>query len=154
MLKQSVLRVQAALSALGLDVPITVFPTSTRTVAEAAATVGAAESQIVKSLILIGPEGPVLVLASGSNRLDLALLGNTLGQALRMASAEEVRSITGYSVGGVPPVGHAKPVPIYVDRDLLGYDIVYAAAGTPNAAFPIAPTRLLEITSGTVIAVC
>jgi prolyl-tRNA editing enzyme YbaK/EbsC (Cys-tRNA(Pro) deacylase) len=147
------LRVQAALAALGLDVPITVFLTSTRTVAEAAATLGATEGQIVKSLVLVSAEGPVLVLASGTNRLDLALLSSTLGRTIRMASAAEVRAITGCAVGGVPPVGHSTALPVYVDRDLLQYDVVYAAAGTPNAAFAIAPDRLLEITSGVCVAV-
>ena len=154
MVKQSVLRVQVALQALGLDAPIVVFPTSTRTVAEAAATLGATEGQIVKSLVLVSAEGPVLVLASGTNRLDLALLSSTLGRTIRMASAEEVRAITGYAVGGVPPVGHASGLRTYVDRDLPRYDVVYAAAGTPNAAFAIAPDRLLEITSGVYVAVC
>jgi prolyl-tRNA editing enzyme YbaK/EbsC (Cys-tRNA(Pro) deacylase) len=154
LVKQSVLRVQAALAALGLDVPVTVFPTSTRTVAEAAATVGALEAQIVKSLVLVSGEGPVLVLASGTNRLDLGLLGAGLGRTLRMATADEVRAITGYAVGGVPPVGHATALPIYIDRDLLRYEVVYAAAGTPNAAFPIAPARLVEITAGECVAVC
>ncbi len=153
-LKQSVQRVIAALQALGIDAPVTVFPTSTRTVAEAAATVGATESQIVKSLVLTGDGGPVLVLASGSNRLDLVLLSASLGRALRMASADEVRAITGYAVGGVPPIGHATPLPVYVDEDLLKYEVVYAAAGTPNAAFPIAPGRLLEICGGARLRVC
>ncbi len=154
MVKQSVLRVQAALRALGLDAPITVFPTSTRTVAEAAATVGADEGQIVKSLVVVSDQGPILVLASGTNRLDLALLGSALGRSLRMAAAEEVRAITGYSVGGVPPIGHSTTLPVYVDRDLLQYEVVHAAAGTPNAAFPITPSRLLEITGGVCVAVC
>ena len=152
-MKQSVQRVIAALRAVGLDVPVTVFPTSTRTVAEAAATVGVTERQIVKSLVLIKDGGPILILASGGNRLDLDLLGRTLGGALRMASAEEVRAITGYAVGGVPPVGHSSGLPVYVDADLLAYEVVYAAAGTPNAAFPIDPRRLVEITGGTTTAV-
>ncbi len=153
-MKQSVQRVISALQALGLDAPVTVFPASTRTVAEAAATVGATEGQIVKSLVLVSDEGPILVLASGSNRLDLTLLGAGLGRTLRMATAEEVRAITGYSVGGVPPVGHTSALPVYVDEDLLRHGVVYAAAGTPNAAFPIAPSRLLEICRGVRVRVC
>jgi prolyl-tRNA editing enzyme YbaK/EbsC (Cys-tRNA(Pro) deacylase) len=91
---------------------------------------------------------PVVALVSGANRLDTARLGGLAGQPVVKADAEATRSATGYGIGGVPPFGHVQPLAVYVDRDLLGYSIVWAAAGRPDSVFAITPDRLLEISGG------
>ena len=143
-------RVQAALSTAGLDVPILEFPASTRTAFEAAAAVGTTPGQIVKSLLFVAAGRPVLALVSGSNRLDLNRLAALAGPPVLKADAQAVREATGFAIGGVPPLGFPRPIPCYVDRDLLGYPTVWAAAGTPHHVFEIAPADLLKVTAGTV----
>jgi len=144
-------RVLETLRALGVAVEIREFPQSTRTAAEAAAAVGTSVAQIVKSLVFLADGRPVLVLASGAHRVDPVKLAAACGaHAARRADATTVRAVTGFAIGGVPPVGHATPLPVLLDRDLLRFDVVYAAAGTPHAVFPIAPDRLREITGATV----
>jgi prolyl-tRNA editing enzyme YbaK/EbsC (Cys-tRNA(Pro) deacylase) len=143
--------VQAALRAHGLDVEVRQFPDSTRTAAEAAAAIGTTVGQIVKSLVFLAGEQPVLALMSGSNRLALPRLGALLGASIRKADANAVRRATGYAIGGVPPVGFPASIPTYLDRDLLAYDTVWAAAGTPHHVFPIAPGELARITRATVV---
>jgi prolyl-tRNA editing enzyme YbaK/EbsC (Cys-tRNA(Pro) deacylase) len=142
--------VQAALRAYGLDVEVRQFPDSTRTAAEAAAAIGITVGQIVKSLVFLADEQPVLALMSGSNRLALARLGALLGSSIGKADADAVRRATGYAIGGVPPVGFPASIPTYLDRDLLAYDTVWAAAGTPHHVFPIAPGELVWISQATV----
>lgn len=149
-MKASVAKVVAALAGLGVDAQVTEFPQSTRTAEEAAAAVGGQLGQIVKSLVFVAGEQPILALVSGANRADPAKLAALAGAPIRRADADAVRAATGFSIGGVPPVGHATPLPTYLDRDLLQYATVWAAAGTPNAVFPIAPTELERITGGTV----
>jgi len=140
-------RVAEALRALGVTAEIREFPQSTRTAGEAAAAVGTTVGQIVKSLVFLAGDRPVLVLASGANRVDLAKLALACGvPSVRRASAEEVRRATGFAIGGVPPVGHATPLATYLDRDLLLHDVVFASAGTPTAVFAIAPGRLQALT--------
>lgn len=148
-MKASVERVVAALAALGIEAQVTEFPESTRTAEEAAAAIGIAVGQIVKSLVFVAGERPILALVSGANRADTAKLAALAGAPIRRADADTVRAATGFSIGGVPPVGHATPLPTYLDRDLLRYDTVWAAAGTPNAVFPITPADLERITSAT-----
>jgi prolyl-tRNA editing enzyme YbaK/EbsC (Cys-tRNA(Pro) deacylase) len=143
--------VQAALRAHGLDVEVRQFPDSTRTAAEAAAAIGTTVGQIVKSLVFLAGEQPVLALMSGSNRLALPRLGALLGASIGKADANAVRRATGYAIGGVPPVGLPASIPTYLDRDLLAYDTVWAAAGTPHHVFPIAPGELARITRATVV---
>lgn len=146
-------RVRAALEALGVHVQILEFSQSTRTAQDAAVAVGTTVAQIVKSLVFLVDSRPVLVLASGANRVDPVRLASAATAATaRMASAEEVRAITGYSIGGVPPVGHATPLSIYLDQDLMRFEILYAAAGTPTAVFSISPQLLQDITGARVIA--
>jgi Cys-tRNA(Pro) deacylase len=142
-------RVQQALEAMGIAASIAEFPQGTKTAQDAARAIGTALGQIVKSLVFVADDRPVLVLASGSNRVDLTKLAR-LAAASRVerAGADLVRSATGFAIGGVPPVGLASPLEVYVDRDLLQYPVVYAAAGTPTAIFPIAPPELVRITSG------
>jgi prolyl-tRNA editing enzyme YbaK/EbsC (Cys-tRNA(Pro) deacylase) len=142
--------VQAALRAHGLDVEVRQFPDSTRTAAEAAAAIGTTVGQIVKSLVFLAGEQPVLALMSGSNRLALARLGALVGSSVSKADAEAVRRATGYAIGGVPPVGFPASIPAYLDRDLLAYDTVWAAAGTPHHVFAIAPPELVRIAQATV----
>lgn len=145
-MKAAVQRVDKALRARGLDPRIIEFADSTRTADEAAQAIGTEVSRIVKSLVFLTGRDPVLVLVSGSNRASIDKLGVALEAPVSRADAATVRSHTGYAIGGVPPVGHANPLPVLLDRDLLAYDLVYAAAGTPHAIFPIAPADLLRIT--------
>ena len=145
-------RVQAALSAAGVAARIEEFPSSTRTAQEAADAVGTSVGQIVKSLVFLGGGVPILALVSGANRLDPSRLGALTGLEIGKADADAVRRATGYSIGGVPPTGFPAPIPTFVDRDLLQYDVVWAAAGTPRHVFRIAPQDLVRITSGRVVA--
>lgn len=143
-------RVQAALNAAGVDARIQEFPSSTRTAQEAAATVGTSVGQIVKSLVFLAGGSPVMALVSGVNQLDTQRLATLSGAEISKANADAVRQATGYSIGGVPPIGFPAPLPTFIDRDLLQYDVVWAAAGTPRHVFPIAPQELVRITGGQV----
>ena len=143
-------RVQAALTAAGVEARIEEFPSSTRTAQEAAATVGTTVGQIVKSLVFLAGDSPVMALVSGVTRLDTQRLAALSGAAIDKADADAVRQATGYSIGGVPPIGFPVPIPTFIDRDLLQYDVVWAAAGTPRHVFPIAPQELVRITGGQV----
>lgn len=149
-MKASVARVVAALAALGVEAQVTEFPQSTRTAEEAADAIGAEVGQIVKSLVFMAGEQPILALISGTNRADPEKLAALAGAPISRADADAVRAATGFSIGGVPPVGHATPLPTYLDHDLLRYETVWAAAGTPNAVFPITPAELKRITGATV----
>jgi prolyl-tRNA editing enzyme YbaK/EbsC (Cys-tRNA(Pro) deacylase) len=146
--------VEAALHALGLESGICVLPDSTRTAPEAAAAVGCELGAIVKSLIFrgAGSGAPVLVLVSGDNRADEARVAEELGEGIERADADFVRARTGYAIGGVPPVGHPAPLATLVDEDLLRFDVVWAAAGTPRAVFPVAPRELTEAAGGRLVA--
>jgi prolyl-tRNA editing enzyme YbaK/EbsC (Cys-tRNA(Pro) deacylase) len=124
------------------------FPEGTRTAEDAARAVGCSIGQIVKSLVFVASGHPVVALVSGANRLDPVRLGRLAGEPVVKADAEATRAATGYSIGGVPPFGHAQPLAVYVDRDLLGYEVVWAAAGRPDTVFAVTPDRLLEISGG------
>lgn len=144
-------RVQQALASLGISTPIQEFPQGTRTAQDAARAIGTTLGQIVKSLVFVADGRPLLVLASGRNRVDPAKLARATGAArIERADADLVRATTGFPIGGVPPVGHAAPMETFVDEDLLAYDIVYAAAGTPTAIFSISPGDLVRVTGGRV----
>lgn len=149
-MKASVQRVADALAQLGIRAEITEFSESTRTAEEAAAAVDSTVGQIVKSLVFLAREQPVLALVSGANRVDTDKLAQVAGGPISRANADIVRAATGFSIGGVPPVGHATQLPTYLDRDLLQYERVWAAAGTPNAVFPISPDELQRIAGATV----
>src|SRR3954451_19197095 len=148
-------RVLQALSVAGGDVEVRSFPAGTRTVRDAAAAVGVEVGQIVKSLVFARPESgrALLVLVSGANRADEALLAAEAGEPVARADADLVRRATGFSIGGVPPVGHATELDTLIDEDLLRYACVWAAAGTPTDVFPIAPDDLVRATGGRVVAV-
>ena len=140
---------RASLIALGIaDPPIKTFDDSTATAEQAAAAIGTTVGSIVKSLVFMAGESPILVLVSGANRADTAKLESLLGSKVKRATADQVRSATGFAIGGVPPLGHAQPLPTYIDRHLLQHDEVWAAAGTPTSVFPINPTTLVSITAG------
>lgn len=149
-LKASARRVQEALAAQGFAFEVREFPDSTRTSAEAAAAVGCAVGQIAKSLVFRGAESgdAVLIIASGANRVDPAKAEALLGEAIKRADADFVRGATGFAIGGVPPLGHDRPLVTLIDEDLLAYEEVWAAAGTPNAVFRLSPKDLGDLTGG------
>jgi len=147
----NVVRVTDAARAAGLEINVQRFPEGTRTAAEAAFAVGCEVAQIIKSLVFIADEAPILALVSGANRVDPAKLADVLGSATaRRADGAEARAATGYAIGGVPPFGHARPITVVVDRDLLVHDRLWAAAGLPDAVFSISPDDLRRISAGTV----
>jgi prolyl-tRNA editing enzyme YbaK/EbsC (Cys-tRNA(Pro) deacylase) len=150
-MKQSVRRVVDALVAAGIDAEITELSASTRTAEEAAAAIGTSVPTIVKSLVFLADDAPILALVSGTNRLDTDRLGAALGRSIARADAATVRAATGFAIGGVPPLGHSTPLDVMIDRDLLQYDVVWAAAGTPHAVFPIDPEALVVATNGRVV---
>jgi prolyl-tRNA editing enzyme YbaK/EbsC (Cys-tRNA(Pro) deacylase) len=126
------------------------FPDGTRTATDAARAVGCELGQIVKSLVFVAGGRPVVALVSGSNRLDEGRLAAVAGEPVAKADAEIARSATGYSIGGVPPFGYATEVPVFMDRDLLGYGVVWAAAGRPDSVFQIEPQRLRDLSNAVV----
>lgn len=147
-------RVAAALRAAGIAATIREFPQGTRTAQDAAAAIGTSVAKIVKSLVFLADGRGVLVLASGANRVDPGRVARALGAArVERADADRVRALTGFAIGGVPPLGHATPLEVLIDEDLLAYDVVYAAAGTPTAVFAVAPADLARATGGRVVAV-
>jgi Cys-tRNA(Pro) deacylase len=146
-------RVLTTLSMLGVSTEVREFAESTATAQEAASAIGTSVERIVKSLVFATREGqPLLALVSGANRVDLARLSDVVGQPVGRANADQVRQATGFAIGGVPPVGHQARLPVYVDADLLQFEQVWAAAGTPNSVFSIAPRDLVRVASGQVVA--
>ena len=154
-LKSSAQKVQEALQALGLTCEVVQMQATTRTAEDAARAVGCKVGQIVKSLIFEGKQShrPILVVASGVNRVNEKILGQQISEPVKMANAEFVREMTGFAIGGVPPLGHRRPLTVFIDEDLLGYAEIWAAAGTPRAVFKLTPDELKMITNGTVISV-
>lgn len=154
-LSASAQRVQQALMNLGVDVEVVVMPSSTRTAEEAAIAVGCHVGQIVKSLVFRTRNSAkaVLVLTSGMNRVDVARVGATLGEPIDRADADFAREQTGFAIGGIPPVALSQPLVTLMDEDLLQYDMVWAAAGTPFAVFTIQPGKLAEISSARILGV-
>ena len=127
------------------------MPGSTRTAQDAADAVGCEVAQIAKSLVFATDDGElVLAITSGSNRVDIQRLADLVGEPVGMANPNAVREQTGFAIGGVPPVGLAAPVEVFVDEDLLRHETIWAAAGTPRSVFAIDPARLVEITGGRV----
>ena len=143
----SALKVQAV---LGPDFRVLEFEATTRTAAEAA--IGCAVEQIAKSLVFRGAASgrPVLVVASGANRVDEGKVAAILGEAIQRADADFVREKTGFAIGGVPPVAHAEPPRTLIDQDIFRFEAIWAAAGTPNAVFQLSPSQLVELTKGEV----
>jgi Cys-tRNA(Pro) deacylase len=151
MLHRNAQRVVEAGAAAGFAVEVHEFPDGTRTADDAARAIGVEVGQIVKSLVFLADGEPVVALVSGRNQLDEARLAAAAGASTTgRATAEQVREATGYPVGGVPPFGHARALATFVDRDLLAYDVVWAAAGTPHLNFSIPPDELVRVSGGTV----
>jgi prolyl-tRNA editing enzyme YbaK/EbsC (Cys-tRNA(Pro) deacylase) len=149
-LSSSAQKVQAALKALGLPLEVVELPDSTRTAIEAAQAIGCKVGQIVKSLVFKAKRSqrPILVIASGQNRVNERLIETLIGEPLGKADADFVRQHTGFVIGGVPPIGHLETLETFVDEDLLQYQQLWAAAGTPHAVFSLTPTDLVKMTGG------
>lgn len=156
MLSPTAQKVQDTLRSLGLDAVVTESAETTRTAADAARRIGCEVGQIAKSLVFRGATSgrPVLVITSGANRVDEARVAAAVGEPIVKADAGFVREHTGFAIGGVPPVGHARPLDVHVDAALLGYTEIWAAGGTPNAIFPLTPADLLRVTGGRTLRVC
>jgi prolyl-tRNA editing enzyme YbaK/EbsC (Cys-tRNA(Pro) deacylase) len=146
-------KVQETLSGLGFPCEVVELPGSTRTSREAAEAVGCGVEQIAKSIVFRGKRSgkPILVVASGANRIDEKKLRDLVAEPVMKADADFVRTETGFVIGGVPPVGHLKPIEIFIDEDLLKYGEIWAAAGTPHAVFRLTPGDLTRMTGGKVV---
>jgi len=135
----------------GAGITVRRFPQGTRTAGDAARAVGCEIGQIVKSLVFVAAGRPVVALVSGPNRLDESRLAALAGEPVVKADATTARSATGYAIGGVPPFGHATDVPVFMDRDLLAFAVVWAAAGRPDSVFEIGPERLRGLSNAQVM---
>ena len=149
-LKPAARRVQAAIDAKGLGGKVRHMAQSTRTAEEAAAACGCAVGQIVKSLVFRGAISgkPYLLLVSGANRVNEKQVASRIGEALKRPDADYVRAVTGFAIGGIPPLGHDTPLDTFMDEALIAFEEVWAAAGTSDAVFPVAPQRLAEAKIG------
>jgi prolyl-tRNA editing enzyme YbaK/EbsC (Cys-tRNA(Pro) deacylase) len=148
----NVRRVVEAAAAEGLSIEVRRFPEGTRTAGDAARAVGCEAAQIVKSLVFMAGERPVVALVSGANRVDLHKLAIAAGAgSVRRADGDEARVATGFAIGGVPPFGHAAGTTVLIDRDLETQDVVWAAAGLPDAVFAVSPEDLVRASGGTVV---
>ncbi len=154
-LSQSALKVQQALSQQGLKLEVIELPDSTRTSHEAAQALGCQVGQIAKSIIFktLSSHRPILVIASGSNRIDEKVISQKVGEEIGKADAEFARDRTGFAIGGIPPLGHTHRIETLIDQDLLQYAEIWAAAGTPHAVFKLTPADLLRLTGGEVVRV-
>jgi prolyl-tRNA editing enzyme YbaK/EbsC (Cys-tRNA(Pro) deacylase) len=148
-------RVRQALRSAGFEAQVVELPSSTRTALEAAESIGCEVAQIIKSLVFVGLESgrPILVLASGVNRVDEGILARLAGEAVAKADAGFVRTRTGFAIGGVPPLGHIEPMETFVDMDLTRHEYLWAAAGTPRTVFRLASSNLLAMTGGRAVSV-
>ncbi len=151
-MKKSVLTVQDALDRHGIPSRVVELPASTRTAKDAAKAIGCDVGQIAKSIIFRFKDSnsAVLVIASGSNRIDEKIVSGLLGAPIEQADANFVRTVTGFAIGGVPPTGHANHLQTFIDADIKQFDEIWAAAGTPNAVFCLSPAELELISGGTI----
>lgn len=139
---------EAAREEHGLEVEVREFPEGTKTAADAAAAIGCEVAQIASSIVFVADGDPVVVVTSGANRVSERKLADLVGVSpdrVRTADPGEVSDATGWSIGGVPPFCHDRAIPTYLDETLTGYETVWAAAGTPEAVFPIAPDRIRRV---------
>jgi prolyl-tRNA editing enzyme YbaK/EbsC (Cys-tRNA(Pro) deacylase) len=150
-MSESVERVRAALAKAGHADTISEFPEGTRTSQDAANAVGCTVAQIAKSIVLRAGEQVVLVVASGPNRVDLAKISAAIGAPVKSADGRWVRDVTGFAIGGVPPIGHTADIRIFIDAGLMALDPVWAAAGTPRHVFKTSAKDLARMTGGTVM---
>jgi prolyl-tRNA editing enzyme YbaK/EbsC (Cys-tRNA(Pro) deacylase) len=154
-LSSSARRVQEAMKQLGFEYRVVELPATTRSAADAANTIGCKVEQIAKSIVFRArnTDRPVLVIASGVNRVNEKRVGELLSEPIGKADADFVRKTTGFAIGGVPPLGHLQRMEIFIDEDLLNYDQIWAAAGTPNAVFGLLPADLVRMTGGRVTSI-
>jgi Cys-tRNA(Pro) deacylase len=154
-LPKSAQSVQDALTRKGLQTKVINFPASTKTAQDAAATIGCQVAQIVKSLIFKTKDNnkPILVLASGPNRVNEKTIETHVGEKITKADADFTRETTGFAIGGIPPIGHEQEIETFIDEDLLKFEEVWAAAGTPNASFCLKSSDLQSLTNGKIISV-
>lgn len=154
-LSENAQKVQDALNRHGVNCEVLELPGSTRTSQEAAQAIGCRVEQIAKSLVFQGKttKRPVLVVASGANRVNEKKLRDLLSEPVKKADADFVREHTGFAIGGVPPAGFSKPLEIFIDQDLFKYEEIWAAAGTPHAVFKLTAPDLVKITQGRVVSI-
>ena len=149
-LSTSAQKIQDLLAEQGYNITVIEYAESTRTAQEAADRAGCTLGQITKSLIFRGKDSgkPILVLTSGANRVNEKRITEYAGEHILRADADFVRAVTGFAIGGVPPLGHVEKMETYLDEDLLQYATIWAAAGTPNAIFELTPAQLQSMTGG------
>ena len=154
-LSASARKVQDMLKMRGFSSHVVELPDSTRTAREAAQAIGCRVEQIVKSLVFKGQHSnkPILVVASGTNRVNERRLSELAGEPIEKADADFVRQRTGFVVGGVPPLGHTEHIDTFIDEDLLQYEKLWAAAGTPHAVFELTPAELKAMTGGQIVSI-
>jgi Cys-tRNA(Pro) deacylase len=154
-LSSSAKKVQEALNQFGIELEVVEFPESTRTAADAARAIGCQVGQIAKSLIFKTKtsERPILIIASGANRVNEKKMRDLIGEKIVRPDAAFVRAETGFAIGGIPPLGHTSQLETYLDEDLMEFDTIWAAAGTPNAVFRLTPDQMKKITNGNLISV-
>jgi prolyl-tRNA editing enzyme YbaK/EbsC (Cys-tRNA(Pro) deacylase) len=154
-LSPSAQRFQETLRARGFANQVEELPATTRTSAEAAQAIGCQVAQIAKSVVFRGKQSqkPILVIASGANRVNEKKMAEFVAEPIEKPDADYVRQRTGFVIGGVAPVGHAEPLDIYIDEDLLRFERIWAAAGTPHAIFGLTPDELVRMTGGHVVSV-
>jgi len=154
-LSPSAQKIQDLLYSLGYNYTVIEHAESTRTAVEAAERAGCDLGQIVKSLIFKGKESgkPIIVLTSGANRVDEKRIREYAGEGIGKADADFVRAVTGFAIGGVPPVGHVQNIETYMDEDFLQYETVWAAAGTPKAIFELKTADLQKMTDAKIVQV-
>ena len=152
-LGSSAKKVQKFLEDLGLKGRVVELPDSTRTAIQAAEAIGCGVEQIVKSLVFKTSDSnmPILVVASGMNHVNEKMIAALCGEPIEKADAEFVKKQTGFSIGGVPPAGHIEKITTFIDEDLLKFDQVWAAAGTPHAVFPLTSDELVNLTDGKIV---
>ena len=146
-------RVRRALADAGARAEIVEFPQGTRTSADAAAAIGTTVERIAKTLVFLADGEPLLVIASGADRVDEARLGEAVEAKISRADADAVRAATGFPIGGVPAVGHPRALRTVIDSALLEHDEIWSAAGTPNAVYPTTPAELVRLTGAEVVEV-
>ncbi len=146
-------RIQDLLTSLGFNYQVIELPDTTRTAVEAANSVGCTVAQIAKSLVFKGKRTgePILIIASGSNRVSEKRIAEYIGEPIEKANAEFVRAATGFAIGGVPPLGHVQEIQTFIDKDLLQHEKIWAAGGTPNSVFQLDAKDLQEMTGGQVV---
>ena len=146
-------KIQHLLNSLGFEYKVIELPSTTGTAVDAANSIGCTLGQIVKSLVFHGERTgkPILVIASGTNRVNEKIISKYIGEPIKKSNAKFVKKVTGFSIGGIPPLGHLQDILTFIDEDLLQYDEVWAAGGTPNSVFKLDPKDLKKMTGGKVV---